>query len=571
MWGEGGGSDATGGGGGGGERSRHHTIVLPAEGVYWLEVLYDSEGYTGFLDRGEGLKLPERKLKQLEPVRTVINPWLDVPAACFMKRIPTSSPGCDCDDARRRRPLRYQSWPGYWAEDRTEYVPFFRPQATRWVPRSDGVQSPAARHLLRRVPGGLLVTGTSRQRAVYLDILRILSHSVREVLGWAGKGWAGNASAAHDWQHALPAHWFEQRPETKVGFFQSKLGLALHANASEVGYNNGTVDEGRTDYLQSFFTYLDMANLCTAASRRSFVIFSDGAHFVARVHGPHGLAKSARVVNDTLTALARRCKGTQTTLMVASEMAVHDHWGADQAGNSFRDNRIRGFNAALEDMADSLGLHFLDVYLISLSAGQRSDNRRRFNSDPHHYDVGPLVGDIVSMTVASALLDAVASALDSSAPGQLQCAIEIVEPVDGHGVVLGSSASDARLWRNISVIVSASPECKDATMSVTVSVDGMLLGNQELAADSAGGSMSMMTAKLGEGTHVISVASDGPYGLLERVSAFNVFPYSWSGYAGEARAWQAHDAAAESKGDGGAAVDDDEDVEICRNKNESGR
>ena len=182
-----------------------------------------------------------------------------------------------------------------------------------------------------------------------------------------------------------------------------------------------------------------------------------------------------------------------------------------------------------------------------------------------------MVGDIVSMTVASALLDAVASALDSSASGKLQCEIEIVEPVDGHGVVLGSSASNAWLWRNISVIVSASPECKDATMSVTVSVDGMLLGKQELVADSAGGSMSMMTAKLGEGTHVISVASDGPYGLHERVSTFNVFPYSWSGYAEEARAWQAHDAASKSKVDGGAAVDDDEDVEICRNKNESGR
>ena len=78
--------------------------------------------------------------------------------------------------------------------------------------------------------------------------------------------------------------------------------------------------------------------------------------------------------------------------------------------------------------------------------------------------------------------------------------------------------------------------------------------------------MSMMTAKLGEGTHVISVASDGPYGLLERVSTFNVFPYSRSGYGGEARAWQAHDAAGESKDDGGAAVDDDEDVEICRNR-----
>ena len=155
-----------------------------------------------------------------------------------------------------------------------------------------------------------------------------------------------------------------------------------------------------------------MANLCTAASCRSFVVFSDGAHFVARVHGPHGLAKSARVFNDTLTALARRCKGTQTTSMVASEMAVHDHWGADQAGNSFRDNRIRGFNAALEDMSDSLGLHFLDVYLISLSAGRRSDKRWEWNSNPHHYDAGHMVGDIVSMTVASALLDAVASALD---------------------------------------------------------------------------------------------------------------------------------------------------------------
>ena len=489
--------------GDGGGRLRHHTIVLPAEGRYWLEVLYDSEFYIGLLDKGEGFKLPPEMLEQLEPARTVIEEWLNVPAACFSKANLASSPGCGCDGAGRRRHL-YQSWPGYWAENRTLYVPLFHPLATRWAPGPSGVHSSAARHLLRRFSGVLLVSGTSRQRALYVDILMILGSKRVD-------GRADDVKLAADY-HRHPSVLIEPRPETRVKFFRT---------VPMDDFNGwGRIDEHhRTDYMEAWLARLDHENLCTSSSRQSFVIFSDGVHFVASVAGPHGLAKASAIVNDTLTVLARRCKGTRTILMVSSEMATHDHWGADEVDNIFRDNRIRGFNAALQEMAYTLELIFLDVYAMSLSAGRSS------YGDVHHYHAGPLVGDIVSMTVASVYLDAVESALDSM-PSPAACRIEIVEPFDGHGVVLGSS--DSRLWRNISIIVAASPECSGegkSNMDVSVSIDGRLMGKRELIADSDGGSIAMITAQIGEGEHVVSVASVGPEGPLQQVSEFEVLSY----------------------------------------------
>ena len=479
-----------------GERLRQHTIVLPAEGSYLLEVMYDSEGYIGFLDKQEGLKLSPEMVNQIEPVRTVIDPWLDAPASCFSKAIPDSSPGCECNEARQHH--LHQSWPGYWAKDRTEYVPLFRTRLNHWAPCSSGEQSLAAQTLLRRIPGGLLISGTSRQRGLYHDIVRILGF--RRVFGWADE--------AKEACRIPPFDLIEQRPETRVKFSWTCKG------------GRGNVIN-QTDYMKNWLARLDRSNFCTATSRRGFVIFSDGAHFVANVAGPHGLARVAAIVNDTLTMLARRCKGTKTALMVASEMAAHDHWGADEVDNVFRDNRIHGLNSAVQDMAHVLGLPFLDVYSMSLSAG-RSFNHRGNNL--HHYHAGHLVGDIVSMTAASAFLDAVANTLDST-PAHETCAIEIVEPMDGHGIVLGTA--ETRLWRNVSIIVAASHACKWPTMRVSVLVDGRLLGEQNMTSDSVGGSIAVMTVKLGEGEHVILVASDGPDGPLQEVSKFKVLPYTW--------------------------------------------
>jgi len=182
-----------------------------------------------------------------------------------------------------------------------------------------------------------------------------------------------------------------------------------NAEAEEFPSSFGRIDLRRMYYYrEAWLGRLDEENLCTATSRRSFVIFSEGAHFAALVGGPHGLAKASIVINDVLEVLARRCKATETVLMVASEMAAHDHWGAGwgahQVGNSFRDNRIRGLNAAVEEMARKLGLPFLDMYSMSLSAGE---NLNHPQADPHHYHAGPLVGDIVSMTATSAYLDAI--------------------------------------------------------------------------------------------------------------------------------------------------------------------
>ena len=181
--------------------------MLPAEGAYWLEVLYDSEGYTAFLDRNEGLKLSSAVRDMLQPARTVFDPWLVVPASCFNKTIPASSPGCDCDDARRRH--MYQSWPGYWAENRTLYVPLFHPRVTSWAARllegddgllasGDGVhvqrpESAALDLMLGRVPGGVSILGTSRTRTLHYDMLGMLgfrgmfNHTKKGIsanLGW---------------------------------------------------------------------------------------------------------------------------------------------------------------------------------------------------------------------------------------------------------------------------------------------------------------------------------------------------------------------------------------------------
>lgn len=194
--------DGGGGGGGGGGRLRRHTIVLPAEGSYWLEVLYDSEMYTGFLDKFEGMKLPLEKREMLQPARTAIDPWLDVPASFFNQTMSASSPGCDCDVKHR---WLYKSWPGYWAKNRTLYVPLFHPQVNRWAAPpvgrrclDDGAHGPdcaALELMIDKVPGGLMILGNSRQRTLHFDMLGMLGlgstfepfkAELSSFVGWTG-------------------------------------------------------------------------------------------------------------------------------------------------------------------------------------------------------------------------------------------------------------------------------------------------------------------------------------------------------------------------------------------------
>ena len=103
----------------------------------------------------------------------------------------------------------YQSWPGYWAKNRTVYVPLFHPRVSSWASRllaiddgllaSDNVlnvqrpESPALELMLGRVPGGLSILGTSRTRTLHYDMLGMLGfrgmfnhtkEGIRATLGW---------------------------------------------------------------------------------------------------------------------------------------------------------------------------------------------------------------------------------------------------------------------------------------------------------------------------------------------------------------------------------------------------
>jgi hypothetical protein len=226
-------ADRGGGGEAGFGRLRQHTIVLPAAANYWLEVMYDSEGYMGFLDKEEGFKLPPDMLV-LEPKRTSFDPWLHAPASLFNRTTtPSSSPTCDCDGARRRN--LYQSWPGYWTEGRTEYVPLFRPRFTSWAPAPDfdGAQPSHARNLLRRIPGGILTSGTSRQRTLHQDLLMILGPSFGGVEGRAGEASAAFRASEHPHSLDPSPNLVELRPETRVKFFWNDVELTFRVDPTE--------------------------------------------------------------------------------------------------------------------------------------------------------------------------------------------------------------------------------------------------------------------------------------------------------------------------------------------------
>jgi len=305
------------------------------------------------------------------------------------------------------------------------------------------------------------------------------------------------------------------------------------------------------------------------------VIYSEGAHPAAKALGPRGLAGCVSLVNKTLSMLARRCRGTKTTLMVASEMACHDHWAPN--GNSFRDNRIVGFNAATQEIARTLELPFIDVYPMSLSADVSPPYRHPvsggFYSDDHHYWSNLLMGDEVSVSTASAYMEAVSNALDADSDlDHRACTFNIIEPFDGQRMQLqryhpgectagrmgsvqsieekdresGKMHSDLKGGRcglltqnrrNISVIIAASAACIGArgnAASFAISVDGTMLQaeGQRLFTTEGGASDSVVVSavvELGEGSHMVSAACAVPGCQLEEVSRFELEPYAWHG------------------------------------------
>ena len=592
-------------GGGGGERLRQHTIVLPAEGSYWLEVMYDSEMYSSFLDSNEGLKFSHK----LQPVRTVVDPWLDVPVACFNKTIPASSPGCDCDASRRRL---YRSYPGYWAENRTLYVPLFHPRVTRWAaPPSrrrlyDGTQQAEVSFselLLQRLPGGMMSFGTSRQRLMHQDMLwmfglgifRHFRHFRHFSLYLNTPEKASSRDIYASSRPYVVFGWKGSMIGTMIAQLDPNIKSAFEKNMEiEVFGKNpwyGRLVDGGKAYKDDLVASLNRANLCTKTSMRSVVIYSEGAHPAAFMLGPRGLSSAVSLVNETLAMLAQRCRGTKTTLMVASEMAAHDHWAP--SANAFRDNRIVGFNAAAEEIALALSLPFIDVYPMTISADSSPlyiDLKGKVRGDVHHYQYlfeGQAMGDQVSVTAASAYLDAISDALDTDSG---RCSIDIIEPFDGQRIMqpnwhddeedgcpggerkgegnmrcnqpgkiegmsprrkLGKFVSSVRGEdydydgpesqvgrcsfpdrRSVSIIVAASAACfgaKGASATLNISVDGVLLSarEQRLNATEGGTSKVVMVSvvELGQGTHVVSAACALPGCHVEEASKFELTPY----------------------------------------------
>ena len=511
-------------GGGGRERLKQHTIVLPSAGPYWLEVMYDSEMYTGFLDRDEGLKLSPQVREMLQPARTVIDPWLDIPAACFNKAIPASSPGCDCD-ARRSR--MYQSWPGYWAENRTVYVPFFHPRVTRWAapqqPSDQGleggplVDSSILNSIMERAPGGMMIIGTSRQRTLHFDILDMIG------LGGLFKPSSDPLDLALGWKGLMRG--------TRIGSLWLDVGFGFKQEPNvptvvRVGRHiplHGRLLEGGGMYQDILMESLDRVNLCTRTSMRSVLFYTEGAHAAAKIRGPRGLLSAVSLFNKTLSVLAQRCRGTKTTLMVASELAVHDH--SPPSEDSCRDNRIVGINNAIEEIAHRLEVPFLDMYSMSLSADvsppyQHLDNMVR---DKRHYWSSPLVGDQVSRVLARAYLDAM---FDNHFHSSDRCSMEMIEPFDGQMFSSGRSG-----WRNVSVIVAVSAACTaagEAAVGLVISVNGeqVPIGTQSLTMTQEGTSNVMLVAvvELGVGKHVVSAACSVPGCQIAQVSKFEVMP-----------------------------------------------
>jgi hypothetical protein len=332
---------------------------------------------------------------------------------------------------------------------------------------------------------------------------------------------------------------------------------------------------GTLEYADHLLASMDRANLCTKTSMRSVVVYSEGAHPAAKALGPRGLAGSVSLVNKTLSILAHRCSGTKTTLMVASEMACHDHWAPN--GNSFRDNRIVGFNAATQEIARELELPFIDVYPMSLSADVSPPYLHPvldgFYSDDHHYWSTFHIGDEVSVSTASAYMEAVSNALDADSDlDHLACTFNIIEPFDGQrmqlqryhpgGCTTGRAGSGqnieemdresgmmhgdleggrcgllTRNRRNISVIIAASAACVGSggnAASFAISVDGMMMPAEEqrLFTTEGGASDSVVVSavvELGEGPHTVSAACAVPGFQAEEVSRFELEPYAWHG------------------------------------------
>ena len=350
-------------------RSMYQQIILPKAGYYMLEVLYKQEMYSGMLDYNEGTNL-RAPMSEAIPVMTTKTPWLSVNDSCF-STIPAKtslSTGCPCDV---KQDTEY-TLPGFWTKHRQEFLPFF--QAHNW--NSEDEAPRFLRDFLDLFQGGLLMIGTSRLRTQYFDLANMFGIPVQ-------------AYKAH--KHISHLH-----GGFKLSFMWHEITRAFETNTG-FGSLPTTAEKLKPEIKMA----IDAAGMCNTQSRPGIIVIVIGSGVISRTLPPDGLKRGAVFVKDELSYLKNMCDGTNTIVIVGSEMALFDMFPPN-LGNSFRDNRNVAFNEAVHQISRNLHLPFIDNYGVSLSAG-----RSEWASDHAHYysKDGGFLGDIVSKTCAKLIID----------------------------------------------------------------------------------------------------------------------------------------------------------------------
>ena len=372
-------------------RSIQKRIILPKAGDYSLEVLYKQEMYTGMLDTTEGANL-KAPMSEAIPVMTTKKLWLSVNDSCFSTRQERTSlnTGCQCDE---KQAAEY-TMPGFWRKHRQEFVPFY--YAHKWNLKEEAHR--VLREFQDHFHGGLLIIGGSRPRTQYFDLANMLGVPV-------------HAYKAHDHiSHHLPGGfklsfmWHEISHAFETDSKRLLVLLSKFLSSFETDTKYGSLPSRATKLKPEIKRAIDTAGMCNAKSLPGIIVIVVGSGVISRTLPPDGLERGVVFVKDELSYLKEMCEGTNTTVIVGSEMALFDMWPPKWGnGNSFRDNRNVAFNEAVREISRDLHLSFIDNYGLSLSAG-RSD----WASDHAHYysETGGYLGDEVSKTCAKIIIHA---------------------------------------------------------------------------------------------------------------------------------------------------------------------
>ena len=372
------------------KRSVFHSAVLPNVGRYDIEVEMHSIDYRGMLARGEGGHITKAK----ESTVQLTTSWVNVrPQPAFRCTSGEAALGIQ-NKKHADRPLEPPVGFGYWARrnESMSWVDVRRPLTATadlhggdegdGVPLLAALQMPDRERFLTELPGGLMVVGTSRPRTVFYDIVEMLGVEVKD---------------AHKAHNDLS---FQLGPNADG----PHIVYAFHDVAEDmVPISFGRLDGPPTCTVQHLDSVLAEFGFCAPTSKPSAIVFTTGAGIISRALPPDELTRAAEYTHQELLHLLARCRGSPTRLIIAGEMALHNH-EFEPGSNSFRDNRNVAFNALVQDVASDLGLPFIDTHRTSLSARHTGDVAHYY--DPHR----PFVGNAVSKHVASLYLQAAWSA-----------------------------------------------------------------------------------------------------------------------------------------------------------------